>query len=232
MSELAGRYDCDAGKEPLILADIISKLRLSAGMRVLDLGCGCGGLTIEIINAAKNIGLKLDLFDIDPVINKLKSFLNEGQLNSIKLLSGVFPEDSNAIFDQYHYDAILCYSVVQYTSKPKLFIKSAVELLNPLGRLLIGDLPNVNKKGRFLCSSYGREFESKYRGVNSKELPLYSDHIDFFKRSTGQNKAINDKLVTEILHEYRTSGFNTYIMTQPLDLPCSYTREDLLIERL
>ena len=60
------------------------------------------------------------------------------------------------------YERILLYSVIHYTDQPKELIFSALAHLAPGGMLLIGDIPNISRKGRFLATEHGRIFVPRF----------------------------------------------------------------------
>jgi SAM-dependent methyltransferase len=144
---------------------------------------------------------------------------------------GIFPKVASTVGFPKQADLILVYSVLHYTDEPEVFVDQAVSLLAEGGQLLLGDLPNVHKKGRFLTSSPGRQFEATYRGVNQADLPVYKDQFDYYDKCDNQNKKINDDLIVRIINKYRGKGYDVYVLPQSKYLPFSYTREDLLICR-
>lgn len=224
----AGRGKAELGKASWIWADVVRKLHPARGERVLDIGCGFGEVTDHCLAFAKARGVDLLLLDIAPVIRRLRA--RHGSA-SIRTCTGVFPDRLPASFArEAPFDCILAYSVLHYTDKPAAFIEAAVRLLAPGGRLLIGDLPNVHRKGRFLSSEYGTRFEARYRGVRPSELPVYRDAQDFARRTT-QNRRISDRLVVDAIRRYRSRGYDVWIVPQPARLPYSQTREDLLIAK-
>lgn len=229
---LAARYLVDAGKEKDIWNDIVSKMRPVKKERLLDIGCGCGGLTKVILRETASLGLDLYMMDIPAVIDKLSKNADKQFIDRVKIFKGIFPwETPKEIFDKA-YDMVLLYSVIQYSEKPFDIIEAAVKLLAPGGRALFGDIPNVSKKGRFLSSDRGRHFESIYRNVPLEQIPIYKDQEDFIDKSMGQNKKINDALFLKVLKHYRSKGYNAFLIPEPETLPFFHTREDLIIERM
>ena len=175
--------------------------------------------------------MNLVLFDIPEVIDRLKSELR-GNLNPISFSAGVFPAQIPEEVQSQKYDLILLYSVIHYTEKSFEMIEAAVKLLAPGGKLLVGDIPNLSKKGRFLSSAFGRAFEASYKKTSLDQIPEYKDHKDFEEKNAKLSTAhLNDEFILKTLSHFRNSGFNAYVLDQPSTLPFSYTREDILIGR-
>lgn len=231
-AEVVHRYDKDKGGEGLIADDIFYKLRVTGGKKVLDIGCGCGGLTREILKKGKDLGVSLTLLDIPEVIENLERNLGDYLYDGAHLVKGIFPGplESPLPFDEY--DAILFYGVLHCTGDPNLLVKGATDIISSRGRVLLGDLPNVHKKGRFLASEYGRKFDANYKNVPVDEVPKYSNAEEFVQNNpTPMNEKISDDFSIDILKQYRSQGFHVYLLDQSEILPFCYTREDILIER-
>lgn len=229
---LAARYLIDAGKEKDIWNDIVSKIRPVKKQRLLDIGCGCGGLTKIVLKESAANGLDVYMMDIPAVIDKLIKNVDKKSLYEVTFFKGVFPWETQKELFEKTYDIVLVYSVIQYSEKPFDFIDAAVKLLAPGGRALFGDIPNVNMKGRFLSSEQGRNFEAAYRQIPLEQVPVYRNQQDFVKNSTGQNKKINDQLLLSVIERYRGQGYHAYLLPEPSNLPFWHTREDLLIEKM
>tara|TARA_R110002072_G_scaffold1989_3_gene16448 strand:- start:11414 stop:12163 length:750 start_codon:yes stop_codon:yes gene_type:complete len=226
-TESAGRRAEDEGIEPRIFEDILSKLEITEGQSILDIGCGCGPITNMLLDFSKENKSSLHLIDVPEVIENIdtKGF-------DCKLTSGVFPEVLGTQTEE-KYDVIIVYSVLHYVEDPALFIESCVRLLKSQGRLLIGDIPNVNKKGRFLASEFGHIFDSNYKKVDPDSLPRYKDHNDFVEKNKDSlNMKLSDSFLISQIEKYRQEGFNAFIVQQNKALPFSFTREDLIIEAL
>jgi 2-polyprenyl-3-methyl-5-hydroxy-6-metoxy-1,4-benzoquinol methylase len=229
---LAARYLVDAGKEEDIWNDIALKIKPIKRQSMLDIGCGCGGLTKVILRKTASLGLDVYMMDIPAVIDKLYKNAERKFIDGVTFFKGVFPWETPKELFYKTYDMVLVYSVVQYTEQPFDFIEEVVKLLAPGGRALFGDIPNVNMKGRFLSSKQGRHFEAAYRNIPLEQVPIYRDQCDFVDNSTGQNKKINDQLLLSVLERYRGQGYNAYLLPEPSSLPFWHTREDLLIEKI
>lgn len=226
---IAGRYASDKGKEKVIFASINSLLKLDTQteLNFIDIGCGYGDLTDYFINLSQKNNFKSTLVDIAEIITRLKG---DSNLNdNFTLISGNFPNNLTTPIAQ-KFDRILIYSVLHCVDDPEKLIDEAVKLLNSGGRLLIGDIPNVNKKGRFLATPKGRAFDAEYKNIPLEQAPSYQDHFDFVKQNQAQlNAKLDDNFLINMMSKYRQQGYNSYIYEQDAGLPFSKTREDLLI---
>jgi trans-aconitate methyltransferase len=231
-AEIAGRSTADDASEPRIVDDIFRKLAFRPGDRILDLGCGAGRLP-ELLVSRLPAPAVIHLVDIPEMIDVLRGQSWLRDRTDLVLFSGVFPGDLQDWTPPADgYDRILAYSVVQYTAEPGRFIELAVDRLAPGGRLLVGDLPNVDKKGRFLASAAGRALEASYRGIPIEHVPIFHTHRDYVQSDyCHQNPAICDALISGTVARYRTLGYDAFVLPQPETLPYSRTREDLLIVR-
>ena len=220
-TEKVGRYKSHIGLEKNIFIDIVKKLKLKKNDEFLDIGCGIGNLTDYFIKYCVKNKINLTLCDIPEVINTLKK--KYSKVENINFLGKEFQEEKI----KKKFDKILCYSVIQYVNDPKFFIKKILNILSIEGKILIGDIPNINKKYRFLKSNFGKKFEEKR--INNK---IEIKNMKTFLKLTKQNKLINDEFINFIISYSRKKNRNSIIMKQPIKLPFSHTREDVLIEEI
>ena len=103
------------------------------------------------------------------------------------------------------------------------FLLKALKLLKPGGRMLIADIPNVDKKSRFENTTYGK---NKINEWNNKVA----------KNSVSNNLLIDDNLIKidddcylSILKFARKNGFESYLLPESENLPFGRTRDDILI---
>lgn len=227
-----GRPESAEGSEEKIWLDISQKLRFEPKQTFLDIGCGYGNLTRFALETSKRYQLQSTFLDISEAIDRLEQD-DSFDTSAIKLSKGIFPYSLETPEDcaSENFDRVLVYSVLHYTDEPLNFILEATKLLKKRGRLLIGDLPNVHKKGRFLSSPFGREFEASYQGCSIDQVPKFKNAEEYIKSSPKQNLKICDDLLLETMEKLRSKDFEVLILDQPPELPFSHTREDLLITR-
>lgn len=211
------------GKEALIFNDIISKLKYfnQSNKVILDIGIGCSGLAIMMIERCRKNNHTLVAIDSQEMLELLP---NE---DFIRKIPGYFP-DVPEVFERYgdKVDSILTYSVFHYVfNKGNIFkfIDKALSLLKDEGELLIGDIPNVCKRKRFFKSEAGIKYHQEYTGTN--EIP--EGEFSIF-----ETDLIDDGVILSILQRYRNYGYDTYLLPQESSLAMANRREDILIRKL
>jgi cyclopropane fatty-acyl-phospholipid synthase-like methyltransferase len=207
--------------EEAILADIVAKLSLDTGPKiVLDIGCGCGELTERLIELCSTKGHGLVLVDSPEMLSYIKDrdFLHK--------VPGFFPRN----LDQVHkisqkFDCILTYSVLQYIfldTNLYCFIDTIMSLLKEGGRALIGDIPNVSMRKRFLSSQAGINYHKRF--MKSYEDPIINKYEI-------EKDLIDDAVLFGIMQRVRHAGFQSYLLPLAENLYYSNRREDLLITK-
>jgi 2-polyprenyl-3-methyl-5-hydroxy-6-metoxy-1,4-benzoquinol methylase len=220
-SAKAGRngLPSDNSVEQLILDDIVRKISQKADQSILDVGCGCGPLSDLLIEHCVSSGHSLTMMDQDAVISEIR----ESSKNShkVNLVSGIFPYDSNLLGEK-QFDTIVLYGVIHLVSDPVSFVSTLIQFLKPAGYLLIGDIPNSDKKRRFLSTSEGvkteQEYKSKFTPNNMMAGVELTPTVNF-----------NDSFVLYLLGLFRNIGCESFLLPQPTGLPLCFTREDLLV---
>ena len=220
-TEMSGRYLFQKDDEDHVVNDVLKKLELSSSDDLLEIGCGPGNLLgplSEFVNSATGI-------DNARVIDVLNNRYADSQIKSYK---GNFFDLSLST----KYEKILIYSVLHYLSDQDevyRFIEKSLDLVKPGGKLLLGDLPNINAKERLVNTKFGKTFRDKW----NKKLEK-SGATDFFSKLDPDDKLVvfTDELIVNILSDFRKKGFLTFLYPQNSNLPFGLSREDILIEKV
>ncbi|MGZ3932988.1 MAG: class I SAM-dependent methyltransferase, partial [Bacteroidia bacterium] len=181
----------------------------------LDIGCGCDELTFELIELCKAKQHTLIMIDSEEM---LKLIPNDKHIIKI---AGKFPFH-NEVLESYagKINHIICNSVLFYVfanDNMYTFLHEAVNLLKPGGHFLVADLPNIDKRDRFLNSEEGKKFQQ-----NSNQVKGSTAHEN-------RDQKMDDTVLFSILARFRRFGCETYLMPQHHDLPMANRREDILI---
>ena len=211
-----------AGKEQLILNDLLAKLPPLAakGKTVLDIGSGFGPLAIRIIRHCESSAHKLVLVDAAEILAQVPDS------PAVTKCAAYYPECPE-ILEAYanKVDCILCYSVFHYIfveANVWRFLDESLRLLAPGGHFLIGDIPNISKRKRFLSSDAGISFHRAY---------MQTDKSPDVRFNTVEPDTIDDSVVIALLSRARLQGYDAYVLPQAKDLPMGNRREDVLIVR-
>lgn len=217
-TEVSGRYGFQASAERRIVPDVAAKLRLVVEDSLLEIGCGPGNLLVPLAQMVANAT------GIDNEASLARLAVRVGTPSPIEMYSGDFLSMS---LPDRRFSKVLVYSVLQYMAdavEAAIFVRRALSLLSPGGMALIGDLPNVDKKRRFLMSPSGerlaREWQSRVSAAGGHpfdELPADNRLV-----------TVDDALVLGLAADGRSAGFECYVLPQPTNLPFGNTREDLL----
>ena len=218
----AARYAIQAEAERLVVPDVESKLALAPDNSLLEIGCGPGNLLIPLsFRVARAIGI--DHPDVTALARA--RFLDA----RVEFVAGCFPGAST----EGPIDRVLVYAVLHYLpDMPAIFalLDAAVALLAPAGRLLLGDLPNSDRKRRFMSSPAGRAFEVEWQRRRADEIAKGPDPLSAIQGLPCVS-SFDDATIMELVHRYRQQGFHVYVLPQPPELPFGHTREDILIVR-
>ena len=213
-AEIAGRYAFQEENERYILFDIWQKLRIVPADDLLEIGCGAGNNLIPFsffVHTAPGM-------DHPALLKILKKRIKNAPIHCIP---GNFLDSKIS----RHFSKILVYSVLHYLSDERevlSFIDKAAELLLPGGKLLLGDIPNVDLKKRFLASPRGKVFQKKWQKIKKIEIIKEDKKLVI----------IGDSLMNKIMKKYNRKGFQAKTMRQPSSLPFCHTREDILISKI
>lgn len=217
-TQAAGRYSFQREAEYLIAPDVATKLGIEQNHSILEIGCGPGNILCGLASISTN------LCGIDSA-GQLEIAAARPELKEAKFISGRFEDlDLTETFDR-----IVIYGVVQWLSDLRAvisFIKKAATLLNPEGKMLVGDLPNSDTKRLFLESDRGKKFQAEWSKI-PKDMPTSENYI-MAENIVGQ---FSNEQIAEIQTAFRSLGFLVYLLPQSPALPFGYTREDILISR-
>jgi cyclopropane fatty-acyl-phospholipid synthase-like methyltransferase len=215
---VSGRYDFQEQDEKRIILDVISKLDIQPSDSLLDIGCGPGTLLLPLSFMVKEAcGI-----DNSSAINRIRK--KHTTLGNVSTIAGNFLDNELQLSKLYK--KILIYSVIHYLSSEEelmCFLSKALKLLAPGGRLLIGDIPNINKKERYEKSSSGA---SKIESWKQTVLKSNNNSNSFLDTDL---ITMNDKCYIDIINFVRRKGFESYILPEPDNLPFGNTRDDILI---
>lgn len=210
------------GIEPSIHRDIVAKLPPLGieGATVLDVGPGCTDLPRMIIADAQRLEQSLYLVDSDEMLSLLPD------TPCATKVAASFP-DCPALLEELDgkVDAIIAYSLLHYVFVEKNlweFLDAMLSLLAPHGHLLLGDIPNVSMRKRFLQSEAGKAFHRSFTGTDAP--PVVTPH----RIEAG---AIDDAVVFSLMQRARAAGFHAFVLPQPSGLPMHNRREDVLVVR-
>lgn len=219
-TEAAGRLAFQQEAERKILPDLLVKLDLKASDTLLEIGCGPGNLLVPL----SGFCAKAAAIDNEGAITRLKNrFAKDTEITCIP---GNFLEIN---LPATHFDKIFIYSVLHYLSdrdEVLNFIERALSILKPGGRMLLGDIPNVSKKSRFVNSKSGQEMAKNWA---EQMKDAGGSHPLEKMESDSQLITFDDALVLEIVAFIRGKGFEAFLLPQPIDLPFGGSREDILV---
>lgn len=211
-----------ASKERLIFQDICNKLPhiLSVDKVVLDIGPGCSEIPLMLIELCEKNKHHLLFADCEEMLMLLPSRVG------ISKFPGFFPSTAAEIAGSIgRVDAILCYSVFHYIYvdiNHFTFLDACLNLLNDGGQILLGDIPNLDKRNRFFKSKNGIAFHRAY--MNTKDMP------ELVINSPELN-AIDETVLDGIIKYVRDRGCDAYLLPQPDTLPMANRRDDLIIRK-
>ncbi len=208
--------------ETEVFDDICRKISTKKHQTILDLGCGCGPLVDLIINFSLENGHELTLMDQNLVMAQTRSL--HGERDGLIYVEGIFPYDKNMLAG-HKYDSIILYGVLHYIFDPINFLAQLAFYLKPGGHLLVGDIPNLDKKNRFIDTNFGAKIDKEYRASLINEGEKDSSQLNSAPYS------LNDNYILKLVSYFRSMDFECYLLPQKSTLPYCYTREDLLIVR-
>jgi SAM-dependent methyltransferase len=216
----AGRHSFQREAESRIAGDVAVKLALEASDRLLEVGCGTGNVLRPL---APRVGAAVGV-DHGAV---LEAFLPVPE--NVELVAGHWPD----VTLEGDFSKVLVYSVLQCLSNAERafeFIDRCLEVVRPGGRVMLGDVSNTDSAARFAATEFGRKFLDDWAqqvAASKTDEDLARDRI--FADAPALDRYITDRWLMEVFTRYRSRGYEVYVLPQPIDLPFSHTREDVLI---
>ena len=215
-TEIAGRYPSQESAERSILLDVIRKLEIHADDTVLDIGCGVGLLACPLSFMVSSVtGV-----DHPEVVE-----LMQARCPGVEPICGDFLEVN---LGDREFTKIIIYSVVQNLPDEESvvrFLRKALQHLRPGGRLLVGDISNIDKKRRFQSTKFGAEFEQGWASRQGSASMIVKGQLLPEKHRL----EFTDEVVASVFQQVRSWGYDTFVLPQPENLPWGFTREDLLV---
>jgi cyclopropane fatty-acyl-phospholipid synthase-like methyltransferase len=223
---LSGRYATLKTAEKRVVADVVSKLQLTGTDDLLEIGCGVGNLLIPLSFMTGSVtGI-----DHQGCLTRLQERFPKP--DNVTLIPGNFLD----LDIEPRFSKILVYSVIQLLSngqEVRDFVLKAARRLRPGGRLLIGDIQNLQKYERVDSTDAGRawrktftqqvdDYRSKHGAAGMSDCIDPKDYDKAYVR-------IDDALLLGLIGELRSLGFEAYLMPQPADLPFGLFSDDLLV---
>lgn len=220
-TEIAGRYGFQGDAERRMLADVMTKLAIEPHHRLLDFGCGPGTLAIPLSFVSGHVTAVDQAASIERAQTRFKDA-------SINWVVGGFP----GVRLEGEFDRIVVYSVLQYLPSVELlldFIDFGVSLLAPGGRMMIGEMPNTDKRARFESSPAGRAFAAEWEEMKKAWPQKRLDDYIAINETMDKLNVFNDEVIYAMMLRANARGAHAYLAPQPADLPYGHTRDDMII---
>ena len=109
----------------------------------------------------------------------------------------------------------------------KILIRKMLKITLPNGKILLGEVPNISKKKRFLNSKIGKKIDQSFK-VDVERL-----NKKYPKSMNLNNKfiSIDDKDLSSIIFYCNKIGAYAYILPIEKGLPFCNTRVNILIKK-
>lgn len=226
---LAGRYPSQVAAEKEIVRDIVAKLDLQSYDLFFEIGCGPGSLLIPISFLVRSAA-GLDHPEIIDLINRKCPGLD------LNLFGADFIDYP---IEKEVYSKILVYSVLhclESLDQAVFFCRKAFGALKTGGLMLLGDIPNLDMKNRFLGSERGKKFHAQWvshMADTPENVAEYKN--EYKKRAIGaplRRWQPNDKDLDVLVNALKDDGAEVFVLPQRKTLPFGNTRCDVLVEKL
>ncbi|ABP68058.1 Methyltransferase type 11 [Caldicellulosiruptor saccharolyticus DSM 8903] len=166
---LAEKWDEIAWHDPQKVNEIIEKIQLKKGDKVLDVGCGTGVLIEYIL---KFVGQQGSYLGVD--ISKKMIERAEEKYKDIENVDFVCCDVVDLSFKEY-FDAIICYSVFPHIEDKEMAVKKFSQMLKEGGKLAI-----AHSQSRDRINSLHKDLPEP---VKNHFLPPMNEIIDMCQKA-------------------------------------------------
>lgn len=155
-------YLTDSSDRISIRSDIVKNfLGECSNVRILDIGCGDGSLSIPMLNQSNHI----TLVDIsENMIEKVNKRIPIALKDNVTLINDSF----ELLSDNDRFDIVLCVGVIAHVPDVNRLWSKIETVLRPGGVLIVETTPNPYPLGKFLFPYY------YFRRKLSKQVPSYA----------------------------------------------------------
>jgi len=189
----------------------LNKLKLTPGMKVLDIGCGTGGSAFYM---AKHYGVEVLGVDLSQnmldIANEHKHKLFDEKVQ--KLVSFRLLDATMAVFPENHFDVVYSRDAIMHIAKKQELYEKVFKWMKSNGQLLVSEYvhgsiyPNVNKeyidyiddRGYQLVTvkEYGKILESVgFSNVVASDLT--QDFVNILKKELEKFKPQKDQFIKD-----------------------------------
>ena len=217
-----GRYKFQKKEEKKIINEITKILELNKSDKIIDIGCGTGDVVIPLSRKVKSI----TAVDYPKIIDLLKKRSDKQRVKNMKFISS----DMLKLKTKKKFNKVLAYSLIHYMkdkNQLKKFIKKLLDLTSSNGIILIGEIPNISMKKRFLKSKIRKEINKKFLHNLNKLKQKYTSQFNYNEKFI----QIYDKEIRFMINYCNQIGVDAYVLPIKKGLPFSYTRVNLLIKK-
>lgn len=150
---------------PSLQKKALAELAPSAADRVLDVACGAGALVVELgPHVERAVGVDLSDGMLELAGKRLRAARETQPLPNVEFVQG--PSDALP-FDDDSFTAIVCTTALHHFPDPQRSIKEMSRVLEPGGRLVIGDASRDALTTKIADPLY-RRFEEGHVGLRRK----------------------------------------------------------------
>jgi ubiquinone/menaquinone biosynthesis C-methylase UbiE len=150
---------------PALQKKALAELRPQASDRVLDIACGAGALVIEVApRVERAVGVDLSEGMLELARSRLQAATEERPLPNVEFCQG--PSDALP-FDDGSFTALVCTTALHHFPDPQRSIDEMARVLEPGGRLVIGDASRDLLTTK-VVDALQRRFEKGHVGLQRK----------------------------------------------------------------